>query len=77
MKPKNDGSEFICPDCNGKGSDRLPLIESTIVKECEKCGGKGKLDWIEKAVGKKEEDLIDYLNKHPIDVDLLGDIGCH
>lgn len=77
MKQKNDGSEFICPDCKGTGTDQKQSKESTIIKECIKCRGEGKLDWIEKAVGKKEEDIVDWLNKHSVDLDPLGDIGCH
>lgn len=75
MEAKNDGSEFTCPDCKGSGINLNVPDESLIVEECEKCKGEGKLDWIEKAVGKKEDDLLKRINHHSIDP--LGDIGCH
>jgi len=41
----NEGDEF-CPRCKGSGiqSDPSP-------RYCKKCLGKGKLDWIEQAMG--------------------------
>jgi DnaJ-class molecular chaperone len=50
-----EGEEF-CPKCDGKG--RVPksqgigrMLGSTL--ECNECLGEGKIDWVEKAVGKK------------------------
>ena len=50
-----DGEE-LCSKCNGKG--QIPLIntETNTVRyylRCDRCGGYGKLDWIEKIVGHK------------------------
>lgn len=72
MEAKNDGSEFTCPDCKGSGINLNTPEESIIVEDCEKCKGEGTLDWVEKAVGKKEDDIL-----KRIAIDPLGDIGCH
>lgn len=47
-----EGEQF-CPKCNGKGrvkKNHLPLSNTL---ECSECLGTGKLDWVEKATGKK------------------------
>jgi len=50
----DEGEEF-CPNCKGKG--KLPLKFDgkglSMLLRCHVCGGEGKLDWIEKVVGKK------------------------
>jgi DnaJ-class molecular chaperone len=51
----NEGEE-ICPKCDGKGRVKLPngkgrLYSATL--NCDKCLGAGKIDWVEKATGKK------------------------
>ena len=38
--------EYICEECKGLG-----VTKKTRYIGCEKCGGKGKLDWIEKIKG--------------------------
>lgn len=47
--------EYFCKKCNGSGvvprSNGYHKRNSTLV--CDKCLGEGKLDWIEKAVGKR------------------------
>lgn len=46
--------EHLCPKCRGKG--RVPMKHSKIpsmLLECDKCLGVGKLDWVEKATGKR------------------------
>lgn len=45
--------EIICDKCNGWGNLYSEEDERHIIR-CNKCWGCGKLDWIEKAVGKKE-----------------------
>jgi len=45
--------EIICDKCNGWGNLYSEKDERHIIR-CSKCWGVGKLDWIEKAVGKKE-----------------------
>ena len=42
-----------CDKCDGKG-----YLERTIsyTITCNKCGGEGKLDWIEMVLGKPEDD---------------------
>lgn len=73
MKPKNDGTEFTCDRCDGSGCDPEQPQELEIAgKECTKCNGDGVVDWLENAVGKKEDDILDR-----IAIDPLGDIGCH
>ncbi len=46
-----DGEE-ICTECRGYGMIMTSLLHEDH-KMCHKCWGHGKLDWIEKAVGKK------------------------
>lgn len=53
-----DGEEF-CDICKGKGTvytDRVKLSYDPYRKDlvCHKCFGTGVLDWIEKAMGKKD-----------------------
>ncbi len=45
--------EYFCKKCNGSGD--VPRSNATHRKNliCSKCLGEGKLDWIEKAVGKR------------------------
>jgi DnaJ-class molecular chaperone len=43
--------EYFCPKCNGKGI--IQLKNKKINLECSKCYGYGKLDWVEKAMGKR------------------------
>jgi len=54
MKPLKEG-ETICPECKGKG--KHPVVnEKGIIRgynACEKCLGHGKLDWVERVVGKR------------------------
>ncbi len=45
--------EVVCDKCNGWGNLYSEEVERHIIR-CNKCWGIGKLDWIEKAVGKKE-----------------------
>lgn len=45
--------EIVCDKCNGWGNLYSKGDERHIIR-CNKCWGVGKLDWIEKAVGKKE-----------------------
>lgn len=46
------GEEF-CPKCDGKGRIKTNRFnqEGKYLK-CSKCNGDGKIDWVEKAVGK-------------------------
>lgn len=45
--------EVLCDECNGWGN-LYSKDESHLVR-CQKCWGIGKLDWIERVVGKKPE----------------------
>ena len=53
-----EGEKF-CPKCDGKG--RVPRCEKAMARfsetyiflECDKCLGEGKIDWIERIVGKQ------------------------
>ena len=47
--------EIICPECEGRGTIWNGHIQ-TATTYCTKCWGKGKLDWIEQAVGVKPPD---------------------
>ena len=50
----NDGEEW-CPKCKGKGLIKHQggprLLRKGLI--CSECFGDGKIDWIEKATGKK------------------------
>ncbi|MGD2073223.1 MAG: hypothetical protein PVG65_07035 [Candidatus Thorarchaeota archaeon] len=70
-----NGSKFICDKCNGKGC--YPPRKRIDVIVCKKCNGKGTVDWIENAVGVKEKDINEELSEYDINLDSLGDIGCH
>lgn len=48
-----DEGEELCPKCNGKGI--VPLKEVFKTKKvrnltCSRCYGKGKIDWVQKAM---------------------------
>jgi len=45
--------EIICPKCKGRGSKSTGKYSATI---CNKCWGKGKLDWVEQCMGVKPPD---------------------
>jgi hypothetical protein len=50
--------EYICDECDGSGVDAKYenyLYEYRDYYKCPKCHGEGKLDWVEKVVGKKGE----------------------
>ena len=69
--------EEICPDCEGTGKacsgdcDEDKCYDNGVrlcidSKRCVKCGGTGKLDWLEKIFGKKKttfEQIIFGLNR--------------
>jgi len=48
--------EYFCKKCNGAGVvSRTNAVHKKAKKLiCDKCLGEGKLDWVEKAVGKKQ-----------------------
>lgn len=48
----NDGEDW-CPKCKGVGLTKLSGIARLKTLVCSKCFGDGKIDWIEKATGKK------------------------
>jgi len=54
-----EGEQF-CPKCNGKGRVKKNNLPLSITLECDKCLGSGKLDWIEKATGKKVKQIYGY-----------------
>jgi len=56
------GSEYKCPKCSGKGRyDKWDVditgftnsVSWRSVVLCEICKGRGRIDWIEKVVGKR------------------------
>jgi hypothetical protein len=45
--------EIICPECNGSGNNIFEQSDLwNAISQCSKCLGSGKLDWIERIVGK-------------------------
>ncbi len=51
-----DGDAFICKECGGTGKVREKRdrwSRRVVRRNCPVCEGDGKLDWIEKIVGKK------------------------
>jgi RecJ-like exonuclease len=56
-KIKVESHEFICPECKGKGKlEEWSVGKFTVEPECGTCYGAGKLDWIEKIMGKKPDE---------------------
>lgn len=55
----NEGEEF-CSKCDGRGLTReyTNYINDYLTLVCDKCLGDGKIDWIEKAVGKTNVNII-------------------
>jgi DnaJ-class molecular chaperone len=58
-----EGQEF-CRTCGGSGlvrrakfikTSKFPKVPNNTMLVCHHCLGSGKIDWIEKAVGKKAE----------------------
>jgi hypothetical protein len=50
---KLEDHEVLCPRCNGTGKGETHTAgDFVITPECRKCYGEGKLDWIERIVGK-------------------------
>lgn len=50
-----DGEEF-CPKCKGSGQVHV-RTGLGIRLQCHVCSGEGKLDWVEKVVGKKRSTM--------------------
>ena len=50
-----DDELIVCSKCNGKRTLEEPTPNSNycILLACPKCGGDGKLDWVENVVGKE------------------------
>jgi len=58
----NEGEAF-CLKCKGKGVvKQFPrtILSKEITLVCDKCLGDGKIDWIEKATGKRNRYLKTY-----------------
>ncbi len=51
-KLKLEEGEYICSECEGRGSHPSNQNPNTMASMCRKCQGAGKLDWIENIVGK-------------------------
>ena len=49
--------EAICPECNGIGGGFSKKFEKLWLN-CGKCGGDGKLDWVEMILGKKPIEFL-------------------
>ncbi len=71
---KLEPGEISCPDCDGSGTQELGgNSEDTFGNKwdlrcpCDKCHGKGKLDWIEQVVGVHDEPWVNVtINREPI-----------
>jgi len=55
----NEGEEF-CKKCDGDGMVNTKKLQNRLLKSyvslvCKNCMGEGKIDWIEKATGKKRK----------------------
>lgn len=61
----NEG-EIKCPECYGNKKITDPKLSYIYWITCPKCKGKGKLDWIENIVGKKEEFRLDFSVEYTI-----------
>jgi len=48
----NEG-EVVCNKCKGSG-ELVPDLYTPYPRECDKCFGCGKLDWIEVVIGKQK-----------------------
>jgi hypothetical protein len=64
MEPLKEG-EIICPVCNGKGyvcdkdeNNCEDQKDCFVCPSCRKCGGTGKLDWLETIFGKQSDGFI-------------------
>lgn len=72
--------EYFCPKCKGKGKIKLKNQKTSL--QCSKCYGYGKLDWVEKVMGKKlphtKEWLTDRLAeniKNEIDKEIFNELS--
>jgi len=55
--------ERFCPKCDGKGKvpkTKMKGIHLTVMLQCDKCLGDGKIDWIEEATGKRKKQIYGY-----------------
>jgi len=51
-------SEFICDECHGTGRVRVIRYgRKNRTRQCPRCNGTGKLDWIEHITGKHYKNL--------------------
>jgi len=67
--------EFICDKCKGTGYEPGQNLNSGILEICGKCLGHGKLDWIERVVGKKRPKMyIDDTPSHTHNMPSAGEI---
>jgi len=62
---KLEDGEIICSQCHGTGKPNNNKINYKdpflrVPKDCDKCYGSGKLDWIENIVGKEKPISYDY-----------------
>lgn len=59
---------YLCPDCNGRGTITIKENKNRRGPKnilCNKCQGRGYLDWVENIVGRKAlsyEDVVDCLS---------------
>jgi len=57
-----DLGEVLCDECGGRGWKHGEMVEYStmqpgVTASCKKCRGTGKLDWIERIVGKRPHRL--------------------
>lgn len=69
--------EELCDKCKGLGCKYEYLgNDNSFPKRCKKCGGTGKLDFIEKIVGKKTSNIISYTVHNNSSRDItINDLG--
>lgn len=59
-----EGEQF-CPKCDGSGrvpkrNGKYASIRFAAELNCDKCLGDGKIDWIERATGKKQKQIYGF-----------------
>jgi len=57
-------AEFICDRCNGSCYEPGPPYGHRYHVVCNKCLGHGKLDWIERVIGKRKPKI--YMDNTPL-----------
>jgi len=67
LKLDPEKGEIVCEKCDGKGTRRAKDGIS-LMEFCPKCGGTGKLDWVEVVTGKRKDPPMVDVRRALIDV---------